>query len=132
MPTATDFNPRTSFANDWELHDGVEDGVLVARNSVAEQTAAYPVKLLKADTTRPDFQRYGLGVNFSPTECGWYLWLLEPSEGAPAPDPPTVNDAIELTRNGNVERWMIQRVAESQVGSLWVLACTKGYANAPA
>ena len=70
------FNPRTAYREDWRYVDGVEDGVLVVRRPNAEEVESHPVKLLRADVTRRDFQQLGLGLLISPESKVWYLWRL--------------------------------------------------------
>ncbi len=125
MPASTEFDVRTSFRNDWELLDGVEDGVLVVRRANAEEAESHPVKLLRADVTRRDFQQLGLGLLLTPESKVWYLWRLF-DDARPEPPEPTNQDAIELD---GATHWLIQEVAEVRHGSMFVCVCVKGRVN---
>ena len=124
MPS-TAFDTRTSFRNDWELVDGVEDGVLITRRANAEEIESHPVKLLRADVTSRDFQQLGLGLLITPEAKVWYLWRLFDDE-RPEPPAPTNQDALEL--DGGVH-WLIQEVAEVRHGTMFVCVCVKGRVN---
>lgn len=124
MPS-TAFDTRTSFRNDWELVDGVEDGVLITRRANAEEIESHPVKLLRADVTQRDFQQLGLGLLITPESKVWYLWRLFDDE-RPEPPAPTNQDVLEI--DGGVH-WLIQEVAEVRHGAMFVCVCVKGRVN---
>lgn len=72
MPASTEFDVRTSFRNDWELVDGVEDGVLVVRKANGEEIESHSVKLLR-ENHRADSIKY--------------LWLIYPTDRPEPPNP---------------------------------------------
>ena len=119
------FDARADYREDWRYVDGVEDGVLVVRRPNAEEVESHPVKILRADVTRRDFQQLGLGLLISPESKVWYLWRLFDDVRPDAPEP-TNQDAIEL--DGGVH-WLIQEVAEIRSGTMFVCVCVKGRVN---
>ena len=129
MPASTSFNPRTAYREEWRYVDGVEDGVLITRKANAEAVESSPVKLLRADVTRRDFQQLGLGLMLSTEAKVWYLWRLF-TDGLPATPEPTIDDAIELDGDGETPtHWLIQQVAEVRSGTMFVCVCVKGRVN---
>lgn len=130
MPASTSFNPRTAYREDWRYVDGVEDGVLVVRKANAEAIESHPVKLLRADVTRADFQQLGLGLLITTESKVWYLWRLFDDE-RPEPPEPSNEDALELAADddGNPVHWLIQQVAEVRSGTMYVCVCVKGRVN---
>jgi hypothetical protein len=130
MPASTAFNPRTAYREEWRYVDGVEDGVLITREANAEEIESHPVKLLRADVTRADFQQLGLGLLITPEAKVWYLWRLF-VDGRPEPPEPTNEDTLELAADGdgNPTHWLIQQVAEIRSGTMFVCVCVKGRVN---
>ena len=129
MPASTTFDPRTAYREEWRYVDGVEDGVLVVRKANGEEIESHPVKLLRADVTRRDFQQLGLGLLITPESKVWYLWRLF-TDGLPATPEPTIDDAIELDGDGETPtHWLIQQVAEVRSGTMFVCVCVKGRVN---
>ena len=131
MPASTSFNPRTAYREEWRYVDGVEDGVLITRKANAEAVESSPVKLLRADVTRRDFQQLGLGLMLSTEAKVWYLWRLF-QDGRPEPPEPTNQDVLEFAPEAGGTtpiHWMIQEVAEVRHGTMFVCVCVKGRVN---
>lgn len=86
MPASTSFNPRTAYREEWRYVDGVEDGVLVVRDTNGEALQSHPVKLLR-ENHRADSMKY--------------LWMLYDESRPEPPNPYETNglilaDATEL------------------------------------